>query len=281
MGSPDSKTAADPRRDPPPLKLMQHAVRCGCLSGELVPLKFVLDVFADLLGVRLDLVGLAFGPQAVIVCGVACSFLRFAAEVFCFVTDLVSEAHGGAAFRFGDQTMPFHHNTKLAYYFKPGGWNPARLEAMEHSTTLTQHIQASPESVWAVITDIPASAATLSGVESVQLLTDGPYGEGTRWRETRKMLGRSETVEMWVASVEPGRSTVVKALQGGADYTTRFSLSPRDGGTDLTLTFGAEIIKPTAASRILMALFGKLGMSVTRKALAKDLADIAAKAESA
>lgn len=152
---------------------------------------------------------------------------------------------------------------------------------MEHSTTLTQHIQASPESVWAVITDIPASAATLSGVESVQLLTDGPYGEGTRWRETRKMLGRSETVEMWVESVEPGRSTVVKALQGGADYTTRFSLSPRDGGTDLTLTFGAEILKPTAASRVMMALFGKLGMSVTRKALAKDLADIAAKAESA
>lgn len=30
----------------------------------------------------------------------------------------------------------------------------------------------------------------------------------------------------------------------------------------------------------MMAAFGKLGMSVTRKALAKDLADIAAKAES-
>ncbi|MFJ5861033.1 SRPBCC family protein [Pseudarthrobacter sp. NPDC092439] len=151
---------------------------------------------------------------------------------------------------------------------------------MEHSTTLTQHIQATPASVWAVITDIPGSAATLSGVESVQLLTDGPYGEGTRWRETRKMMGRSETVEMWVASADPGRSTVVKAVQGGADYTTRFNLSPRDGGTDLTLTFGAEIMKPTAASRILMALFGRLGMSLTRKALARDLADIAAKAES-
>lgn len=151
---------------------------------------------------------------------------------------------------------------------------------MEHSTTLTQHIQAPPENVWAVITDIPGSAATLSGVESVQLLTDGPYGEGTRWRETRRMFGRSETVEMWVASAEPGSSTVVKAVQGGADYTTRFGLSPRDGGTDLTLTFAAEVIKPTAASRILMALFGKLGMAATRKALAKDLADIAAKAES-
>ena len=46
------------------------------------------------------------------------------------------------------------------------------------------------------------------------------------------------------------------------------------------MTFGAEVIKPTAFSRIAMALFGKIGMGITRKALAKDLAEIAAKAES-
>lgn len=151
---------------------------------------------------------------------------------------------------------------------------------MEQATTLTQHISASPEKVWSVITDIPGSAATLSGVEAVQLLTDGPYAQGTRWKETRKMLGRSETVEMWVDSVDVPRSTTVKAVQGGADYTTRFSLAPRNGGTDLTLTFGAQILKPTFASRIMMALFGKMGLAATRKALAKDLAEIAAKAES-
>ena len=151
---------------------------------------------------------------------------------------------------------------------------------MDHMTNLTQHIQAPPEKVWSVITDIPGSPATLSGVEAVQLLTDAPYGEGMRWKETRKMLGRSETVEMWVAQADPPRSTTVKAVQGGADYSTRFSLSPRDGGTDLTLTFGAEVLKPTAASRVMMTLFGKMGMAVTRKALVKDLAEIAAKAES-
>ena len=151
---------------------------------------------------------------------------------------------------------------------------------MEQTTTLTQHIAASPEKVWSVITDIHGSAATLSGVEAVQLLTDGPYGAGTRWKETRKMLGRTETVEMWVDRVDAPRSTVVKAQQGGADYTTRFALAPRDGGTDLTLTFGAEMPKPTAAMRVMMSLFGKLGLAATRKAFAKDLAEIAAKAES-
>ena len=151
---------------------------------------------------------------------------------------------------------------------------------MDHTTSLTQHIHASPEKVWSVISDIPGSPATLSGVDSVQMLSDGPYGEGTRWKETRTMMGRSETVEMWVAQADPPRSTTVKALQGGADYTSRFSLAERDGGTDLTLTFGADVVKPTVLSRITMALFGKIGMSMTRKALSKDLAEIAAKAES-
>lgn len=156
---------------------------------------------------------------------------------------------------------------------------------MDHKTTLTRHINASPDNVWAVISDIPGSAATLSGVDSVQMLSEGGYGEGTRWKETRTMVGRSETVEMWVSQSEPpsasgAGSTTVKALQGGADYTTRFVLAERDGGTDLALTFGAEMVKPTLLSKVMMALFGRLGMSITKKALAKDLADIAAKAES-
>ncbi len=151
---------------------------------------------------------------------------------------------------------------------------------MEHTTTLTQHIKASPDKVWAVISDIPGSAGTLSGINAIQMLSEGPYGEGTRWKETRTMMGRQETVEMWVSHTDPPRSTTIKALQGGADYTTRFSLNERDGGTDLSLTFGAEVINPTLLSKITMALFGKLGMSMTRKALAKDLTEIAAKAES-
>ncbi|MBN9130353.1 MAG: SRPBCC family protein [Paenarthrobacter ureafaciens] len=151
---------------------------------------------------------------------------------------------------------------------------------MEHTTTLTQHIKASPEKVWAVISDIPGSAATLTGIDSVQMLSEGPYGEGTRWKEARTMMGRQETVEMWVAEADPPRSTTVKAHQGGAAYTTRFSLAGRDAGTDLTLTFGAEVLKPTLLSKVGMALFGKIGLSITRKALGKDLAEIAAKAES-
>lgn len=156
---------------------------------------------------------------------------------------------------------------------------------MEHTTSLTQHIHAPANAVWSVITDIPGAAATLSGIESVQMLSDGPYVVGTRWMETRRMMGRSETVEMWVSECEPpaagrGGSTAVKAFQDGADYTSRFTLVERDGGTDLTLTFGAALVNPTRFSRIMMAVFGRIGMRITCKALARDLKEIAAKAES-
>ncbi|WP_024365621.1 SRPBCC family protein [Arthrobacter sp. TB 26] len=151
---------------------------------------------------------------------------------------------------------------------------------MDHKTSLTQHVNAPADKVWAVISDIPGSAATLSGIDSIQMLSDGPYGEDTRWKETRTMMWRAETVEMWVSQADPPRSTTVKAVQGRADYTTRFALADRDGGTYLTLTFGAEIRNPSRMSKLAMALLGKLGMRITRRALAKDLAEIAARAES-
>ncbi|MBG6190900.1 carbon monoxide dehydrogenase subunit G [Arthrobacter sp. CAN_A212] len=151
---------------------------------------------------------------------------------------------------------------------------------MDHTISLTQHVNASAEKVWTVISDIPGSASTLSGVQSVEMLSAGPYGEGTRWKETRTMMGRTETVEMWVTQSDAPHSTTVRALQDGADYTSRMTLVERDGGTDLTMTFGGEPANPSLLTRVGLAIFGKLGLRMTRNALAKDLTEIAAKAES-
>lgn len=161
---------------------------------------------------------------------------------------------------------------------------------MEHTTSLTQHVKAPVDKVWRVVSDIPGSPATLSAVDSIQMLTEGPYAEGTRWRETRTVLGRSETVELLVIRSEPsspGRedgtrrgSTIVTAREGGTDYTSRFTLAERDGGTDLTVTFSAGRARPGRLGTVLMAVFGSIGMRITRKALARDLAEIGAKAES-
>jgi len=148
-----------------------------------------------------------------------------------------------------------------------------------HHLELVQHVNAPAEAVWRVLTDIPGSARTLSSISRVEILTPGDYAEGYRWRETRKMMGKEATEEMWVAEVDAPTSTTVKATSNGADYTTRFTLAPAGGGTRLTMYFGAEMENPGAFGKVMLALFGKLALGITRKQMARDLKEIAAKAE--
>lgn len=142
-------------------------------------------------------------------------------------------------------------------------------------------IGAAPARVWEVLTDVRQAAETLSGVTSVQVLTDGPYAEGTRWRETRTMFGRSSTEEMWVTLADPLRETEVRASSGGADYVTSFVLTPLEGDrrTELAVRFGAEMTSPSAVQKVAMKIFSGMATKATRKALEQDLADIAAAAE--
>jgi len=147
-----------------------------------------------------------------------------------------------------------------------------------HDVRVERRIAAPPSAVWAVLTDIAAAEQTLSGVTKVELLTEGPYAVGTRWRETRRMAGKEETEEMWVTEVEPERRTVVEASSRGARYITVFDLNPAGSGTLLEVTFGARTVDPNRFERALWSVFGRLGAQVTRKALEQDLQDIAAAA---
>lgn len=142
-------------------------------------------------------------------------------------------------------------------------------------------IEASPERVWDVVTDLDNAHQTLTGVVSVQRMTDGPYAVGTRWQETRKMFGKEATEEMWVAESDPHRRTVVRAESGGADYLTEFTLMPVDEGarTELSVRFDAELAAPSGLQKVRTKVFGGLAAKATRKALEQDLADIAAAAE--
>ncbi|KAA0918629.1 SRPBCC family protein [Dietzia sp. ANT_WB102] len=145
---------------------------------------------------------------------------------------------------------------------------------------LSLHVAASPDDVWAVLTDIPEAHRTLSGVQAVEILTPGPYQPGLRWRETRKMFGMKATEDMMVLTSEPPHSTTIVAENGGTEYKTVFTITPdADGGSTLRMQFGAETTHAPAVSRVVMALFGRLAEKATRKTMEQDLADIATEAE--
>ncbi|MGH2577387.1 MAG: SRPBCC family protein [Actinomycetota bacterium] len=118
-------------------------------------------------------------------------------------------------------------------------------------------------------------------MERVEMLSEGPFGVGTRWRETRRMLGKEATEEMYVTASEAPTRYVAEADSRGVHYVSEFVLTPEgDDATAVRLVFGSELDKMGGVAGVLMKLFGGLGAKAVAKAIAKDLADVATAVES-
>lgn len=144
----------------------------------------------------------------------------------------------------------------------------------------THDSAATPENVWNVLTDLDNAAVNISAIRKVERLDDSDgFQIGTSWRETRTMFGKTATEDMTVTAIDPGRSYTTKAESHGAKYTSTHSVEPVEGGSRITMAFGAE---PTGLiARLFAATIGRLFDNATRKAIVKDLEDIASVAEAA
>ena len=151
-----------------------------------------------------------------------------------------------------------------------------------HEVTVARRVEASPAAVWEVLTDLEVAAERLTQVVELEILTPGPYEVGTRWRETRRMLGRSETQEMTVVENDPERRTVTEAVDAGTRYRTEIGLAPLDGGraTQLSIRFLAWATgDPGRLQRLALTVVGPLARTLSEKTLRTELDDIAAAAQ--
>ena len=147
--------------------------------------------------------------------------------------------------------------------------------------TLERHVDASTDAVWRVLTDVEGSAAVLSGVTRIERLAGVGYAIGTRWRETRRAMGREATEEMEVVGIDEGRSTMIAAEAHGMRYRTEFTLEPDGDGSLLRMRFSGELVSPSWVQRVAAKLTSGIGMRMTRTMMQQDLDDIAAAAERA
>ena len=147
------------------------------------------------------------------------------------------------------------------------------------SVEVQKTIAAPPDHVFRIATDLENIARTMSGIDSAEVLTDGPFGEGTRWRETRTLYGRQATEEMWVTGFDPPGSYVVEAESHGAHYRTGLTFEPADDGTRVNMVFSARPVSFLA--RMFWFLVGAAMLKSVQKALAQDLDDLKRVAESA
>ncbi|MFN8125888.1 MAG: SRPBCC family protein [Candidatus Nanopelagicales bacterium] len=142
---------------------------------------------------------------------------------------------------------------------------------------VTRDSTATPEAVWAILTDLDRFADA-ADIEAIERLDDGTgFDVGTRWRETRRMFGRSATEDMGVTAIEPGRSYRVEAESRGTHYRSVVSVAPHDGGSRLTMSFQAS--GQNLVSKVMGATLGRLFTPMVKQALGKDLEAVARSAE--
>lgn len=142
---------------------------------------------------------------------------------------------------------------------------------------VTRHIAAPPGCVEALLTDIEHSADRLSGITKIEMLSEGPFGVGTRWRETRVMFGKEATEEMVVTEYVPGDHYSVAAESCGSQYRSVLRWEPHGEGTNVAMEFGATPVSLFA--KLMSPLMGFMKKTLV-KCIETDLDDLACAAES-
>ena len=141
-------------------------------------------------------------------------------------------------------------------------------------------IKADAEAVWSIVTGMDDWVDVVEAIESVERLDDGEgFGLGTTWRETRTMFGKKATEDMEVTEFDDGRRYATAAESHGSKNFSEVSVEPTDGGCRITTGFRGE--PQSTLAKVMDVTVGRLFMGATRKALARDLADIGAAAEAA
>ncbi len=141
---------------------------------------------------------------------------------------------------------------------------------------ITRRIEKPVEEVFQVFTDLARAPERVQGIESLELLTDGPMRVGTRFRETRKMFGREATEEMTVTALEPNRSYTVGARSCGCDFETQFRFHPEGKSTRV------EMELKTRATTLVARLMAPLGIFMAgsmKKLCERDIDDLKAALE--
>lgn len=145
------------------------------------------------------------------------------------------------------------------------------------SFTVFSEIIAEPEQVWAVLCDLDRHSKMLTAVDRIERI-DGPSGlaVGTRWKETRRLFGKTVDQEFVCSDVVPGRSVTVSADASGTTITIVYKVKPSSLGTRLEADLTVNSPGGGLGKRLASAVSGSGAAKTFRDELEQDLKDIAA-----
>lgn len=100
---------------------------------------------------------------------------------------------------------------------------------------LSIRIDATPITVFDVVSDVENSPDRIEWYEKVEMLTEGPVRVGTKWRETRRMNKR-ESIEEWeMTAFESPNYFSAYCDSHGYDVEWTMRVTPEGDGSRLTL----------------------------------------------
>jgi uncharacterized protein YndB with AHSA1/START domain len=147
---------------------------------------------------------------------------------------------------------------------------------MALSVSVSRLIAAPPDRVFPLASDFARMPERIPDIKRVEMLTDGPVGVGTKFKETRVMFGKEATETMEVTEFDPPHMYQLRAESCGARYDSVVRFDRDAGGTlatiDLTVTplsFAAKLMQP----------LGWMMKGMMTRCFAKDLDGLAKAAE--
>ena len=136
---------------------------------------------------------------------------------------------------------------------------------------VTNEIAAPVEEVFRLFTDIEHAAERVAAIQEIKVMSTGPFNLGTRWNETREVLGRIDDAQMEITSFERNKTYTVTHHKAGVRIDTIFTFEPSESGTNVSIEFelNSQGLPPGLLSPLEWAVGGKV-----RHALSDDLDDL-------
>jgi uncharacterized protein YndB with AHSA1/START domain len=141
------------------------------------------------------------------------------------------------------------------------------------TVTVATVVAAPVAQVFDMFTDIEHGAGRVANIQKIEMLTVGRLRLGSRWLETRAMLGPQDTVEMEVTAFEQNRTYTITHHKAGARIDAVFTFGPVDGQTSVQIEFilKSHGLPPGALAPVRWAM-----ASTVRDVIGQDLEDLKA-----
>ena len=123
--------------------------------------------------------------------------------------------------------------------------------------------------------DLDRYSSRVKSYKAIEWLTSEKSGVGAKWKQTRRVYGKSHTQTIEAVEWREPTAFAMTATEAGATYLTRYSLGESKDGETTEVSASFEVQPNNLFSKLFVKLIGKKLLGSTRETLQNDLSDLA------